>query len=89
MRKDGRGDRDYEIQKAVERVSRIAKQSREWIDVYLPQYKKRSKLERAVTKIEGNLFRITIVELLPGLVFLKNVDVEILGLQLVAGSDRN
>ena len=56
MRKDGRGDRDYEIQKAVERVSRIAKQSREWIDVYLPQYKKRSKLERAVTKIEGNLF---------------------------------
>ena len=54
LRKDGRGDRDYEIQKAVERVARIAKQSREWIDVYLPQFKKRSKLDRAVTKIEGN-----------------------------------
>ena len=54
MRKDGRGDRDYEIQKAVERVARIAKQSREWIDVYLPKFKKRSKLDRAVTKIEGN-----------------------------------
>ena len=53
LRKDGRGDRDYEIQKAVERVARIAKQSREWIDVYLPQFKKRSKLDRAVTKIEG------------------------------------
>ena len=58
MRKDGRGDRDYEIQKAVERVARIAKQSREWIDVYLPKFKKRSKLDRAVTKIEGNFLRI-------------------------------
>jgi len=59
LRKDGRGDRDYEIQKAVERVARIAKQSREWIDVYLPKFKKRSKLDRAVTKIEGNFRRKT------------------------------
>ena len=58
LRKDGRGDRDYEIKKAVERVARIAKQSREWIDVYLPKFKKRSKLERAVTKIEGIFRRI-------------------------------
>ena len=55
MRKDGFGDRNFEVQKAVERVARIAKQSREWIDVYLPEYRKRSKLDRAVSKIEGNI----------------------------------
>ena len=56
MRKDGFGDRNFEVQKAVERVARIAKQSREWIDVYLPEYRKRSKLDRAVSKIEGNFY---------------------------------
>ena len=57
MRKDGFGDRNFEVQKAVERVARIAKQSREWIDVYLPEYRKRSKLDRAVSKIEGTVGR--------------------------------
>ena len=53
LRKDGFGDRNFEVQKAVERVARIAKQSRDWIDVYLPDYQKKYKLDRAVRKIEG------------------------------------